>query len=95
MSHVNLSNLQHHNYIAKLDHRYFRNNNSYRQKLTVTSVYFLFNNSTPIHTNGTSKDKVNLLSAIGSAGGFSYFLCVCYIIISLCISKNFRNLDKK
>ena len=65
------------------------------QLLTVTSVYFLSNDSTPvvISTSPTqtpsietnTKHKMILFSAIGSAGGLSLFLCVCCIILSVCI----------
>ena len=61
------------------------------QVLTVISVYFLSNNSMPILTSGTTKDKVILFSTIGSAGGLSFFLCVCCIIISVCICKKFKS----
>ena len=61
------------------------------QALTVTSVYFLSNDSMPAHANGTAKDKVILFSAIGSAVGLSLFLCVCCIIISVCIFKKFKS----
>ena len=60
------------------------------QVLTVISVYFLSNDSMPVLTSGTTKDKVILFSTVGSAGGLSFFLCVCCIIISVCILKKFK-----
>ena len=56
------------------------------QVLTVTSVYFLSND-----TSNETKTKKNviLFSAIGSAGGGSLFLCVCCIIISVCVFKKY------
>ena len=63
------------------------------QVLTVTSVYFLSNDttSTPTQTsNIESKNKLILFSAIGSAGGLLLFLCACCIITSVCIFKNFK-----
>ena len=63
------------------------------QVLTVTSVYFLSNDTTPVFTNASPneslsnetkrKNVVILFSAIGSAGGGSLFLCVC---CTICIS---------
>ena len=71
------------------------------QVLTVTSVYFLSNDTNPVLTNDSpnqtsnietnTKNKVILFSAIGSAGGLSLFLCVCCIIISGCIFMNFKS----
>ena len=71
------------------------------QVLTVTSVYFLSNETTPALASGSpnqtsnneakGKGKVILFSAIGSAGGLSLFLCVCCIIISICIFKKSTN----
>ena len=61
------------------------------QVLRVTSVYFLSNDSMPVLTSGTSKDKVILFSTIGSTGGLSFFLCVSCIIISVCIFKKFKS----
>ena len=66
------------------------------QMLTVTSVYFLSNDTNPVLTstspNKTSNTENNikniaiLFSAIGAAGGLSLFLnCVCCIIISVCV----------
>ena len=70
------------------------------QVLTVTSVYFLSNDTTPVLTTPSpsqksnnetkTKNKVVLFSVIGSAGGLTLFLCVCCIIISVCIFKNFK-----
>ena len=53
------------------------------QVLTVTSVYFLSND-----TSNETKKNVILFSAIGSVSG-SLFLCVCCIIISVCIFKKY------
>ena len=74
------------------------------QMLTVTSVYFLPNDTTPVlvsvNPNQTSKNKtksqinVILFSAIGSAGSLSLFLCICCIIISVCIFKKFKSKRK-
>ena len=74
------------------------------QVLTVTSVYFLPNDTTPVLVSGnpnqTSKNKtktqinVILFSAIGSAGSLSLFLCICCIIISVCIFKKFKSKRK-
>ena len=65
------------------------------QVLTVTSVYFLSNDTTPVLSSASptqiSNNKVILFSAIGSAGGLSLFLCVCCMIISVCIFKNFKS----
>ena len=65
------------------------------QVLTVTSVYFLSNDITPVPTstspsqtsinNSNTQNKVILFSAIGSGVGFSLFVCICCIIISVCI----------
>ena len=63
------------------------------QVLTVTSVYFLSNDMTPIlpTSNNDTKNKVVLFSAIGFVGGVSFFYCVCCIIISVCILKKFKS----
>ena len=71
------------------------------QVLTVTSVNFLSNDSTPVLATGSSNqksnnenninDKVILFSAIGSVGGLSFFVCVCCIIISVCIFKKLNS----
>ena len=53
------------------------------QVLTVTSVYFLSND-----TSNETKKNVILFSAIGSVSG-SLFLFVCCIIISVCIFKKY------
>ena len=70
------------------------------QVLTVTSVYFLSNNTTPVLTSTsptqTSSVKTNtkrnviLFSAIGSGGGLSLFFCVC-CIISICIFNKIKS----
>ena len=63
------------------------------QTLTVTFFYFLSNNTTPTQTlnNETStKNNIILFSAIGSAGGLSFFLCICCIIISVCLLAKFK-----
>ena len=74
------------------------------QVLTVTSVYFPSNDTTPVlvsvNPNQTSKNKnktqinVILFSAIGSAVSLSLFLCICCIIISVCIFKKFKSKRK-
>ena len=71
------------------------------QVLTVTSVYFLSNDTTQVLASGspnkTSNDETNtkknviLFSAIGSAGGLLLFLFVCCIIILACIFKKFKS----
>ena len=63
------------------------------QVLTVTSVYFLSNDMTPIlpTSNNNTKNKVVLFSAIGFVGSLSFFLFVCCIIISVCIFKKFKS----
>ena len=71
------------------------------QMLTVTSVYFLSNDTTPVLTsaitnetpsNGTeTKSNVILFSAISSAGGGLSIFCVCCIIISVCIFKKIES----
>ena len=71
------------------------------QMLTVTSVYFLSNDTTPVHASGSQnqtssnktqgKNKMVLFSAIGSAGDLSFFLYVCCIIISVCVFKKFKS----
>ena len=71
------------------------------QVLTVISVYFLSNDTTPVlassSPNQTSnnetqaKEKVILFSAIGSACGLSMFICSCCVIISVCIFKKFKS----
>ena len=58
------------------------------QVLTVTSVYFLSNDMTRSRSN---TKKVILFSTIGSAGGLSFFLCFCCIIISVCILNKFKS----
>ena len=70
------------------------------QVLTVTSVYFLSNDTTPVlasaSTNQSSSNEtktnknVILSSAIGSVGGGSLFLCVCCIVISVFIFKKIK-----
>ena len=75
------------------------------QVLTVISVYFLSNDTTPVlpsaSPNQTSnnetgtKNNVILFSAICSAGGLSLLLCVCCIIISVCTFKKFRTNNLK
>ena len=74
------------------------------QMLIVTSVYFLSNDTTPVFTSTTptqtsnnetkTKNKVILFSAIGSVGCLSLFLCVCFIILSIYISKKIRTKRK-
>ena len=71
------------------------------QVLTVTSVYFLSNDTTSILTsvspNQTTSNETNMknkmipFSAIGSAGGLSLFLCVCCVIISVCILRKYKS----
>ena len=61
------------------------------QVLTVTSVYFLLNDSIPVLTSGTTKDEVILFSAIASVGGLSLFLCFCCIILLVCIFMKFKS----
>ena len=71
------------------------------QVLTVTSVYFLSNNTTPVLTSPSptqtssietnTKRNVILFSAIGSGGGLSLFICVCCIIISICIFNKIKS----
>ena len=56
--------------------------------LTVTSFSFLSNDMTQSRSN---TKKVILFSVIGSAGGLSFFLCFCCIIISVCIYKKFKS----
>ena len=73
------------------------------QVLTVTSVYFLSNDTTPVLTSPIAnqnssnvtktKSNVMLFSAIGSASGGSLFLCICCITISVCILK--KNKSKR
>ena len=73
------------------------------QMLTLTSVYFLSNDTTPVLTspianqnssNGTkTKSNVILFSTIGSASCGSLFLCICCITISVCILK--KNKSKR
>ena len=70
------------------------------QVLTVTSIFFLSNDTTPvlasisptqISNNETkTKNKAILYSVIGCIGGLSLVLCVCFIILSICISKKFK-----
>ena len=71
------------------------------QVLTVTSVYFLSNDTTPVLTstnpiqtsiiNSNTHNKVILFSAIGSAGGLSLFVCICCVIISVCIFQKYKS----
>ena len=71
------------------------------QVLTVKSVYFLSNDTTPVLANGspnqTSNDESNtkniviLFNTVGTAGGLLLFLCVCCIIIFACIFKKFKS----
>ena len=68
------------------------------QVLTVTSVYFLSNDTTPTqisNNDNNTKSNVILFSAIGSAGGFALFLCVCCIIISVCIFMKFNQKEMR
>ena len=70
------------------------------QVLTVTSVYFLSNDTTPVLTSAstnqsssnetTTNKNVILFSAIGSAGGGSLFLWVFCIVISVFIFKTIK-----
>ena len=63
------------------------------QTLTVTFFYFLSNDSTPTQTSNnetSTKNNMILFSAIGSAGGLSFFLCICCIIISVCLLAKFK-----
>ena len=69
------------------------------QMLTVMSVYFLSNDTTPVYATGSptssnktqGKNKMVLFSAIGSAGGLSLFLCVCCVIISVCVFRKVKS----
>ena len=70
--------------------------------LTVTSVYFLSNDSildlTPIQTSNyktNMKNIVILFTASGSASGFLLLLCACCIIISIQKLKSKRNYKLK
>ena len=58
------------------------------QVLTVISVSFLSND---IIQNRSNTKKVILFSTIGAAGGLSFFLCVCCVIISSCIFTKFKS----
>ena len=70
------------------------------QMLTVTSVYFLSNDTTPVLTSAITnqsssneikeKNNVILFSTIGSVGGGSLFLSVFCIIVSVCIFMKFK-----
>ena len=70
------------------------------QVLTVTSLYFLSNDTTPVFTSAIvnqsssnktkRKNNVTLFSAICSAGGGSLFLFICCIIMSVFIFKKIK-----
>ena len=71
-----------------------------KQMLTVTSVYFLSNDTTPVLTSAITnqsstyeikpKNNVILFSTIGSVGGGSLFLSVFCVIVSVCIIMKFK-----